>query len=204
MDYNKIGNLIMTERKAKKLTQAKLAEKLFVSEKTISKWETGNGIPDTNILPKLCEIFGISINEILNGERLKKEDYENKAEKKLLELQKEKQEKDKRLLHIEIVLATVSIISFLLILFAAIYAIEELNMLALPIVVIVLDTIMFMTSMFYCLYIEQKAGYYYCKKCGHKYVPTFTQVNLAMHIFRTRYFKCPHCQKKSWHKKIIK
>ena len=67
MDYNKIGNLIMTERKAKKLTQAKLAEKLFVSEKTISKWETGNGIPDTNILPKLCEIFGISINEILNG-----------------------------------------------------------------------------------------------------------------------------------------
>ena len=54
MDYNKIGNFISTERKAKNLTQAKLAEKLFVSEKTVSKWENGNGIPDTNLLPKLC------------------------------------------------------------------------------------------------------------------------------------------------------
>ena len=85
MDYNKIGHLIMTERKAKKLTQAKLAEKLFVSEKTISKWEKGNGIPDTNILPKLCEIFEISINELLNGERLTKEEYTSKAEEKLLD-----------------------------------------------------------------------------------------------------------------------
>lgn len=67
MDYNKIGAFIATERKAKKLTQTKLAEKLFISEKTISKWENGNGIPDTNTLPKLCEIFEVSLNELLNG-----------------------------------------------------------------------------------------------------------------------------------------
>ena len=60
MDYNKIGQFIASERKNLKLTQAKLAEKLFVSEKTISKWENGNGVPDTNTLPKLCEIFRIS------------------------------------------------------------------------------------------------------------------------------------------------
>ena len=65
MDYNKIGNFILTERKTKKLTQAKLAKKLFVSEKTISKWENGNGIPDTNTLPKLCEIFDETFDGIL-------------------------------------------------------------------------------------------------------------------------------------------
>ena len=70
MDYNKIGKFIAAERKAQKLTQAKLAEKLFISEKTISKWENGNGIPDTNSLPKLCKIFNVSLNELLNGERM--------------------------------------------------------------------------------------------------------------------------------------
>ena len=104
MNYNKIGNFIMAERKAKKLTQAKLAEKLFVSEKTVSKWENGNGIPDTNILPKLCVILGVTINELLNGERISTEDYTNKAENKLLELQKEKNECDKRLLFAEIII----------------------------------------------------------------------------------------------------
>ena len=88
MDYNKIGDFISKERKLKKLTQAKLAEKVFVSEKTISKWEKGNGIPDTNTLTKLCEVFDCTINELLNGERISKQDYSNKAEEKLLELQK--------------------------------------------------------------------------------------------------------------------
>ena len=62
MNYNKIGEFIASERKALNLTQSKLAEKLFISEKTISKWENGRGIPDTNSLPKLCEIFNISLN----------------------------------------------------------------------------------------------------------------------------------------------
>ena len=63
MDYNKIGDFIAEKRKEKKLTQAKLAEKIFVSEKTISKWENGKGLPDTASLPKLCEILDITLNE---------------------------------------------------------------------------------------------------------------------------------------------
>ena len=68
MDYDKIGKFIMSERKAKKLTQAKLASMIFVSEKTVSKWENGNGVPDTSVLPALCEVLGVSLNELLNGE----------------------------------------------------------------------------------------------------------------------------------------
>ena len=204
MDYNKIGNFIAVERKAKKLTQAKLAEKLFISEKTVSKWENGNGIPDTNSLPKLCRIFNVSLNELLNGERIKEEGYMNKAEQKLLELQKEKEQSDKRLLVSEIVLGSITTISFLIILLTSLYGIFELKVYVLPIIMIIVGLAIFLTGVSFCLYIEQKAGYYVCKKCNHKYVPTFKQVFFAMHAGRTRYMKCPNCNQKSWNKKVIK
>jgi DNA-directed RNA polymerase subunit RPC12/RpoP len=56
---------------------------------------------------------------------------------------------------------------------------------------------------FFAVRIEQVAGYYACKKCGHKYVPTYKAVNLSMHMGRTRYMKCPKCGEKSWQKKVI-
>ena len=204
MDYNKIGNFIMTERKARKLTQAKLAEKLFVSEKTISKWENGNGIPDTNLLQKLCEILEISVNELLNGERISNEEYSSKAEKKLLELQEARMKSDKRLLKIEIVLGVVSILLFSIIWVICAYVIEALNIYALPIVIMVISFVLLLISLMFCMYIEQKAGFYACKHCNHKYVPTLTQCYLAMHMGRTRYLKCPKCKKKSWNKKVLK
>ena len=204
MDFNKIGQLIAQERKKLKLTQAKLAEKLFISEKTISKWENGNGVPDTNTLPKLCEIFHISINELLNGERISQENYISQAEDKLLELKKAKEESDKRLLNTEIILGSITTIAFLIILSMSCYAMKVLNIYTLPIILIVIDVVMLIIGIFFCLYIEQKAGYYECKKCGHKHVPTFTQVNLAMHSCRTRYMKCPNCNKRSWQKKVTK
>jgi len=201
MDYNKIGNFIMSERKAKKLTQAKLAEKLFVSEKTISKWEKGNGIPDTNTLPKLCEIFGVSINELLNGERILKENYMKKAEEKFLDVKKEKEENDKRLLTMEIVISIYSIVFMFSLIFIAILLEMQTW---LKIILISFAIIQFLIVMFIALRIEQKAGLYECAKCHHKYVPTYKQVFYSMHVNRTRYMKCPHCGKKSWNKKVIK
>ena len=55
----------------------------------------------------------------------------------------------------------------------------------------------------FALKIEQVAGYYECQNCGHRYVPTFKAVNLAMHMGRTRYMKCPECGEKTWQKKVI-
>ena len=55
----------------------------------------------------------------------------------------------------------------------------------------------------FMLKIEQIAGYYHCKKCGNTYVPSYKSVNLSMHIGRTRYMRCPKCNKRSWQKKVI-
>lgn len=201
MDYKKIGVFIETERKAKKLTQAKLAEKLFVSEKTISKWENGKGIPDTNSLPKLCEIFEITINELLNGERIKMEDYTNKAEDKLLDIQKTKEESGKRLLLAEIFLGGISSLFLLTLVLVA----GLINMsVGIRVFLIVLGFIQFVIAVVFCIRIEQKAGYYECQKCHHKHVPTYNQVLWSMHFGRTRFMKCPKCGKSSWQKKVLK
>ena len=201
MDYEKIGNFIASERKAINLTQAKLAEKLFLSEKTISKWENGNGIPDTDTLPKLCEILGVSINELLSGERLSTENYIGKAEEKILELKKEKESADKRLLNMEIVIGTIGVIFLFSLIFIAAYV--ELKP-WLKILLIALGFVVFLAAMFFGIRIEQKAGYYECQNCHHKYEPTFLRILFAQHVGRTRYLKCPKCNHKNWQKKVLK
>ena len=200
MDYNKIGNFISSERKKRKLTQARLAEKLYVSEKTISKWENANGVPDTNSLLKLSEIFEISINELLNGERISQDNYINKAEEKLLELQIKNTEKDKILLSMEIVIGVLSILILLSLTFVASFLQMQTW---LRISLIIFSFIVAIIGILFALKIEQIAGYYVCKKCNHKYVPKFKSVLFAPHINRTRYMKCPNCKQKSWQKKVI-
>ena len=200
MDYNKIGNFISSERKKRKLTQARLAEKLYVSEKTISKWENANGVPDTNSLLKLSEIFEISINELLNGERISQDNYINKAEEKLLELQIKNTEKDKILLSMEIVIGVLSILILLSLTFVASFLQMQTW---LRISLIIFSFIVAIIGILFALKIEQIAGYYVCKKCNHKYIPKYSQVLWATHINRTRHMKCPNCEHRTWHKKVI-
>jgi len=200
MDYSKIGNFIAAERKAKQLTQKKLAEKLFVSEKTVSKWETGNGLPDTSSLPNLCDILNISINELLNGERISAEEYAVKAEDKMLAMHKAKEQADKHLLTMEIVIGVLSVSMCLILTFIASF----LDMKTwLRIVLIVVGFIAAIVGAGFALKIEQVAGFYKCGNCGNKYVPTYKQVVLAAHVDRTRRMKCPLCHKHSWHNKVI-
>ncbi|MDE7253815.1 MAG: helix-turn-helix domain-containing protein [Acetatifactor sp.] len=80
------GKFIADERKKKGYTQADLADKLGISNRTVSKWETGNGFPDVSLLLPLCEELDISVNELLSGEKLGKEDYEKRAEENMVEI----------------------------------------------------------------------------------------------------------------------
>lgn len=200
MDLAVTGKFIAEQRKAKGLTQVKLAEVLHVSEKTISKWECGNGFPDTTLMLPLCEALDISANELLSGKRLSSEEYKTCAEQNLIELKNRTEKSTKHLLLLEWVVGYLATCSFLISIFVASYAVESL---AWRIVLIVFGSISFAVGLLFALKIEKDAGFYECAHCHHKYIPTYGQVIFSMHVGRTRYMKCPKCGKRTWNKKTI-
>lgn len=84
MNQEKIGKFIAECRKGRNLTQQKLAEQLGVTNRSISNWENGKNMPDVSLYKELCGILGISINELLSGERLNQEDYQDKSEENMV------------------------------------------------------------------------------------------------------------------------
>ena len=200
MDQIKIGRFIQERRKENGLTQMQLAELLGITDRAISKWETGRALPDSSIMLDLCKILKISVNDLLSGEIITMENYNKETENKLVELVKAKEERDKSLLMLEIVIGCISVFAFLaLTLVAAFIEMPDY----LRVILIISGLIPFLIGMFFALRIEQTAGYYECKHCKHRYIPTYNQVLWAMHIGRTRYMKCPKCGKYSWQKKVI-
>ena len=201
MDLKAIGNFIKAQRKEKGLTQAKLATKLLVSEKTISKWECGYGFPDTSLILPLCKELDITANELLSGKKLSSEEYQTEAEKNLINLKKQQEQDHKFLLTLENVLGYMSSITFIILVFVSSFA--DLHTWV-RILLIVIGFIHIAVGIHFCLTIEKDAGYYECQHCHNKYIPTYKQILLSMHYGRTRYMKCPKCNKKTWQKKVLK
>lgn len=200
MDVAKIGKFIATCRKKANLTQAELAEKLNITDRAVSKWEVGKSLPDSAIMLELCNLLNISVNDLLTGEIVTMEEKQNNLEQKVIELIKEKETNDRKLLNLEILIGIFSC-AFLIIgvLLASYLDLKEW----IRVLIIVGSLIPCLIGIGFCLKIEQTAGYYQCSKCGHKYVPNLSSVFWSMHAGRTRYMKCPNCGEKSWQKKVI-
>ena len=199
MDQLKIGRFIAERRKQNGLTQMQLAEKLNITDRAISKWENGKSLPDSSIMLELCEVLGITVNDLLSGEVVTVNDYKD-SEKLLLEMVKEKEKADERLLTIEIVIGTISTVLSLALVLVSAYA-PMTNWLR---IVLGGTGFVFLFVIAFCmLKIEQVAGYYECEHCRNKYVPSYNSVVWAMHLGRTRYMKCPKCHKWSWQEKVI-
>ncbi len=200
MDQIKIGKFISSCRKEQGLTQAALAEKLGISDRAISKWENGKSMPDSGIMLELCALLDINVNELLSGERIMEDIYRKKAEENLLSLQQELDEKNRMMLKAEYWIS-------IPVVFAALAMMLIASFVEMPVwsrgILIALAFVMIFVMAFIAVGIEQKAGYYECQHCHHRYVPTYWQVNLAMHTGRTRYMKCPECGKRSWQKKVL-
>ena len=200
MDQIKIGKFIQNKRKEKNITQQELAETLNITDRAISKWENGKCMPDVGIMQELCEILNITINDLFSGEVVNMKDTEKKLEENLLEMTKLKEEKDRQLLSLEIFIGVISSVIFV----GSVLIVGCLELSKLPaIIIITISSILFLVGMGLALRIEQTAGYYECKNCHNKYVPTYQSVFFAQHINRTRKMKCPKCNKKTWHKKVI-
>ena len=200
MDQVKIGKFVAERRRNVNLTQMQLAEMLNITDRAVSKWETGKSMPDSSIMLELCDILKISVNDLLCGEVVTMDNYNKELENNLLEMINQKEQADKRLLALEIFIGVVvSVVLFILILMASFVHMADW----LRVILIIIGFIIFAIGITYAIRIEQTAGYYECAKCGHKYVPTYNSVLWSMHINRTRYMRCPECNQKSWQKKVL-
>ncbi len=201
MDLKKIGKFIAEQRKKAGFSQESLAEELDVSNRSISKWERGICLPETTKMPALCKLFDITINDLFSGEIVNMKNHEKKSNENLLAIAKEKEQKDEQLLALEWVLGFLGLAIIIAMVIPAAFIAESNPVLAA--VMIIIGFILMMAAFFFALKIEQIAGYYQCAECGHKHVPTFGAVFMAMHFGRTRHLRCPKCGKKSWQKKVL-
>ena len=200
MDQIKIGRFIAECRKKKGLTQMQLAEMLNITDRAVSKWEMGRTMPDSSIMIELCDILEISVNELLCGEVIAMDNYKEELENNLLEMVKQKEAADRTLLALEWVIGILScVVIFVPVFIGALLPMEDWMRL----VVVFSGFIPGIIGFLYAVKIEQVAGYYECGHCKHTYVPTYRSVSFAQHRGRTRYMRCPKCNKKSWQKKVL-
>lgn len=200
MNQDKIGRFIATCRKENGYTQASLAEKLGITDRAISKWENGKSLPDPSIMLEVCELLKINVNELLTGERLSVENYKEMAEKNLYELTRQEEINNRKLLNLENVIGYTCSIAFLILIYAASFAVKQTIW---RIIMILSGSIIFAIGLVYCLKLEHDAGYYECPHCEKRYVPTMKAIVFAPHKMRDRKMKCPYCHKKGYHKKVL-
>lgn len=201
MNQIKIGEFISSQRKKNNLTQAALAEKLGITDRAVSKWERGKGLPDVSLMLDLCDIFGITVNELLSGETIDMENSNQKNEQLLLDMAKELEQKNRTVWHSMWVIMIASMTALLAGVFAAVFLIPEGVW---QFVTILGICIVFLIPCFYALKLEVSVGAYKCKECGYEIVPTYKEVMMAMHRGFTRHLMCPKCNKRTWCKKVLK
>lgn len=195
MDIVKIGYFIRECRKNKNLTQKQLADKLYVEPKTISKWETGKGLPDVSIMKNLCNELGISLSELFIGDYIKEESNDLLIEKLIIdELKKEKIQNKKKLIG-EILIGCAFIGSVItLILLVGIVSIATYF----KIILIVLSFIFIFVGLFGLVLLDVNIGYFECAECHERFIPSIKDYVFGMHTLKKRKLKCPICGKKTW------
>lgn len=113
MNQEEIGKFIAKCRKGKNLTQAQLAEKLNITDRAVSKWETGKSMPDSSIMLELCEILGVTVNELLSGEKIDMENLEKKADENLIALKRKDENNIRKNVVISIIFSTTLLIGLI-------------------------------------------------------------------------------------------
>ena len=199
IDLNESGNFIAAIRKEKGLTQTKLAEKIQVSEKTVSKWECGKGFPDEASILPLCEALDITSNELLSAKRLSQSEYHKSAQETALELINEKK-RNKKQLWFAYALMLALVVSGITILLLVAYMPMPLW---LEILLLVEALAMVIGGCVIVCFMDNDAGYYECPHCHTRFKPTMEEYIKGIRNLTTRKLKCPHCGEKTYCKKRL-
>ena len=199
MDQICIGKFIAEERKKKGYTQRQLSEKLGISDKTISKWERGNGFPEVSLLLPLCEELDITVNELLSGKRVSEEDYRKKAEENMVNLVKEAQESKKKI----ILSAMVAILVILAAtpLFVLSGALEMNTWMR--VILIIIGSVVIAAGIAIACVLDRDAGAFECPECNTRFVPEMKDYIMGPHTITRRKLTCPNCGAHKYCKKVL-
>ncbi|MGN0688762.1 MAG: helix-turn-helix domain-containing protein [Oscillospiraceae bacterium] len=199
MDQRKIGGFIAQIRKEKGLTQRQLADELLISDKTVSKWETGKGLPEVSLMMPLCNTLNITVNELLSGERIPEESYKKKAEEIMVDLVREKEDSKKKIILSVIAAVTSLLAAVTIIVIAGSFEMET------PIraLLIAIGVVVMLGGIIVAAALEMNAGTFECRHCKHRFVPTMGAYIAGPHSITTRYLRCPECGKKSYCKRRL-
>lgn len=191
MEQRKIGKFIATERKTQGFTQRQLADQLGISDKTVSKWETGKGLPEVSLMIPLCETLHITVNDLLSGERVSESDYQKKAEDNMMDLIKENEENKKQMI-LSVICGTITIIAVCSLVIIASYM--DLPT-AVRILLIAGACLTAVAGIGAAAMLEIRAGYFECPYCKTLFVPTMGEYVKGYHTITKRRLTCPECGK---------
>ena len=201
MDQIKIGKFISECRKNKNLTQAQLAEELNVTDRAISKWETGKAMPNFDIMLDLCSILGITVNELLCGEMIDMKQKDDQLNELIFQMAKNEERYHKRLLHSACVIVAISLLALICLVTLISLLIPECPF---QYFLIIVSVILFMIPCIIALKFKVETGYYECKNCQNMFVPNYKGIALLMQTPTRRLLKCTKCGKWTWCKKLTK
>lgn len=193
MDQIRTGKFIAAMRREKALTQRQLADALGISDKTVSKWETGKGLPEVSLMLPLCEILNISVNELLSGQRLTEETYKQKAEENIMALMGERKKNQRRMLWSVMILLATFFIAFFIVLVTIKF---EMPLQAHQLLIAAALMVTVLGEVFLCT-VDRTTGYFQCGNCNELFVPdwkTYFKGAWSVLPWSAR-FTCPHCGK---------
>ncbi len=189
MDQIKIGKFIAERRKSKGYTQRRLAELLEISDKTVSKWECGNGFPEVSLLLPLCEELEISVNELLAGERVSENEYRKKAEENMVNLVKETQESKKKIMMSAAVACFAVLAALPLFVISGVFEMEAWT----RILLLGIGLAIVFGGIFIACVLDREAGAFECPECGERFIPEMGAYIMGVHTLTRRKLKCPKC-----------
>ena len=199
MDQILIGRFIAQERKRKGYTQKQLSEKLGISDKTVSKWERGNGFPEVSLLLPLCNELDITVNELLSGERVSEEDYRKKAEENMVNLLKEAQESKKKIILSAMVSMLALVAAVPLFVLSGAIAMDAW----LKIILIVIGIVVIVSGIVIACILDRDAGAFEYPECNTRFVPEMKDYVMGPHTITKRKLVCPHCGAHKYCKKVL-
>lgn len=191
MDQIKIGKFIAETRRLQKITQKQLANALSISDKTVSKWERGKGLPEVSLMLPLCNTLNITVNDLLSGEKVSEVNYQKKAEENMMNLVKENEENKKRMA-ISVVCGVITIIAVCSLVVIASY-IEMPTIARIGVLVFAFATAI--AGIGSAAVLEVKAGYYECPHCKALFIPTMGEYVKGYHTLTKRRLTCHKCGK---------